>query len=119
MANDTKDTQAAQFDVSESTGYEVPRDSDFQGSARDESAKAATEQGSSAVSRDASAQADPLHHTSNVRRMLQELRDHLREDVEKVAEPKAQALFETTAEVLQGLLNAFDHYEHKSEPGMR
>jgi hypothetical protein len=120
MADDTKDTQAMEFDVSESTGYEVPRNGGFQGSAQDEGAKAAAEPGTgSAVREEASAQTDPRHHTSNVKRKLQELRDHLREDVEKVSEPKAQALFETTAEVLQGLLNAFDHYEHKSEPGMR
>jgi hypothetical protein len=120
MANDTKDTQAAQFDVSESTGYQAPRNGGLQGSAHAERSKSGAEQGSAtAVREDASAQADPRHHTSNVKRKLQELRDHLREDVEKVTEPKAQALFETTAEVLQGLLNAFDHYEHKSEPGMR
>jgi hypothetical protein len=120
MANDTKDTQAAQFDVSESTGYQKPRNGGLQGSAHAGSTKSGSDQGSaSAVREDASAQTDPRHHTSHVKRKLQELRDHLREDAEKVSEPKAQALFETAAEVLQGLLNAFDHYEHKSEPGMR
>ena len=30
-------------------------------------------------------------------------------------EPKAQKLFETSVEVLDGLVKAFDDYEHKSE----
>ena len=42
-----------------------------------------------------------------------------REDVTKVSEPKAQALFETTAEVLRGLATAYDHYEAKAEPAWR
>ena len=40
---------------------------------------------------------------------------HLREDVGKITEPKAQSLFETSAEVLTGLVKAFDDYEKKSE----
>ena len=44
---------------------------------------------------------------------------HLREDVGKVMEPKAQALFETSAEVLTGLVKAFDDYEKKSEEAWR
>jgi hypothetical protein len=35
------------------------------------------------------------------------------------AEPKAQALFETAAEVLTGLVKAFDDYEKKSEEAWR
>ena len=44
--------------------------------------------------------------------------DHLREDVGKVTESEAQALFETSAEVLTGLVKGFDDYETKatSEP---
>jgi hypothetical protein len=64
-------------------------------------------------------ESDPRYHTANIRRLLQELQDHLREDVRKVSEPKAQALFETTAEVLGGLTTAYEHYEQKSEAGMR
>jgi hypothetical protein len=44
---------------------------------------------------------------------------HLREDVGKVTEPKAQALFETSAEVLTGLVKAFDDYEKKREEAWR
>ena len=61
---------------------------------------------------------DPRHHTMNVGRRLDELVAHLREDIGKVQEPKAQALFETSAEVLTGLRTAFEHYEKQSEPAM-
>jgi hypothetical protein len=66
-----------------------------------------------------SANPDPRYHTANVKRMLGELIDHLRGDVRQIDEPKAQALFETSAEVLEGLQTAFTHYEQGSEPGMR
>ena len=58
---------------------------------------------------------DPSRHSANIRRMLIELSRHAREDAGKVSEPKAQALFETTAEVLQGLARAYDHYHTASE----
>ncbi len=54
---------------------------------------------------------DPHVHIANVKSRLGETIDHLRQDVSRVHEPKAQALFETTAEVLQGLVTAFEHYE--------
>ena len=63
-------------------------------------------------------EADPRYHTENIKRMLTEIINHAREDVQKVKEPKAQALFETTAEVLIGLKMAYEHYENKTEPGM-
>ena len=37
------------------------------------------------------------------------------QDVSKVQDPNAQALFETTAEVLKGLVVAFDDFEQKRE----
>ena len=58
---------------------------------------------------------DPRAHTANVRKGFRELIDHLRGDIKKIDEPKAQALFETTAEVISGLDTAFKHYEEKSE----
>jgi hypothetical protein len=60
-------------------------------------------------------ESSPLHHTTNIKGMLSELTNHLREDVGKVSEPKAQALFETSAEVIGGLMKAFDDYERKDE----
>jgi hypothetical protein len=62
---------------------------------------------------------DPRHHTANIKAMLHDIITHAREDVGKIDEPKAQALFETTAEVLQGLVTAYDHYERKAEPAWK
>ena len=61
----------------------------------------------------------PLHHTGNVKRMLTEVIDHLREDVGKVSDPKAQAMMETSAEVLGGLVKAYDDFESKNEQAWR
>ena len=58
---------------------------------------------------------DPRAHTANVRKEFRELIEHLRGDINKIDEPKAQALFETAAEVISGLDMAFKHYEEKSE----
>jgi hypothetical protein len=62
---------------------------------------------------------DPRHHTTKMKARLQETIDHLREDVEKVDEPQLKAMFETAAEVLNGLRTAFSHYEQKNEPAWR
>jgi hypothetical protein len=51
--------------------------------------------------------------------MLNAVVRHCREDIEKVAEPKAQALFETTAELLDGLMNAYSRYERELEDKAR
>ena len=66
-----------------------------------------------------SSQNDPLHHTQKIAAQMRQLIEHLRQDVGKVTEPKAQALFETTAEVLTGLVKAFGDYENKSEKAWR
>ncbi len=58
---------------------------------------------------------NPRAHTANVRKEFHELIEHLRADISKIDEPKAQALFETAAEVIGGLDTAFKHYEEKSE----
>jgi hypothetical protein len=60
-------------------------------------------------------ESDPRYHTRRVKAALQTLREHLREDIAKVDEPRAEALFETAAEVLGGLLKAFEHYEGREE----
>jgi hypothetical protein len=51
-----------------------------------------------------------------MQKALQEIKDHLREDIEKVDEPQLKAMFETSAEVLGGLIKAFRDYEQKNEP---
>jgi len=57
----------------------------------------------------------PCHHTVKLKSRLEDLAQHMREDVAKIDEPRAQALFETSAEVLGGLIRALDHYERGSE----
>ena len=66
-----------------------------------------------------SSENNPIHHTQKIKVQMRQLIEHLREDVGKVTEPKAQALFETSAEVLTGLVKAFDDYEKKSEAAWR
>jgi hypothetical protein len=51
--------------------------------------------------------------------MLKDTAAHAREDVAKISDPKAQALFETSAEVLLGLAKAFEDFEQKSETAWR
>ena len=62
---------------------------------------------------------NPIRHTHKIKAQMRQIINHLREDVGKVAEAKAQALFETSAEVLTGLVKAFDDYEKKSEEAWR
>ncbi len=50
------------------------------------------------------AENDPVHHTQRIKGQLHQHIEHLRADVSKVAEPKVQALFQTSAEVLTGLV---------------
>ncbi len=55
-------------------------------------------------------------HSTHIRSMLEEVRDHARLDVNEVQDERAKALFETTAEVLQGLIQAHGDYEQGKEP---
>jgi hypothetical protein len=62
---------------------------------------------------------NPLHHTQRMKKRLEETVTHLRQDIGKVDEPQLAAMFETTAEVLKGLIKAFDDYEKKNEAAWR
>ncbi|AZO70354.1 MAG: hypothetical protein E5V92_30050 [Mesorhizobium sp.] len=62
---------------------------------------------------------DARHHTQKMQKAFQEIQDHLREDITKVDEPQLKAMFETSAEVLGGLIKAFRDYEHKNEAAWR
>jgi hypothetical protein len=62
---------------------------------------------------------DPRHHTHQVEVKLDELIVQLRDDVGKVSDPRAEALFETAAEVLGGLRKAFVDFEAREEPAWR
>jgi|GEM_PF-858455 len=61
----------------------------------------------------------PCHHTAAVKSMLAEMIEHVKEDTGKFEEPRAQALFETSADVLMGLYTAFDRYEQAERKVMR
>jgi hypothetical protein len=54
-----------------------------------------------------------------MRKRLDEVRQHLREDIDKVDEPQLKAMFETSAEVIGGLMKAFQDYEQKNESAWR
>jgi hypothetical protein len=66
-----------------------------------------------------SADRNPQHHTQKMKTRLQETVTHLREDIQKVDEPQLKAMFETSAEVLTGLMKAFSDYEEKNEAAWR
>lgn len=48
--------------------------------------------------------------------MLQDVMQHIRDDIGKIDEPQAKAMFETSAEAIDGLIKAYDDYERKAEP---
>jgi len=54
-----------------------------------------------------------------LKQMLNDVATRARHDSSEVSDPKAQALFETTAEVLFGLHEAFDDIEKKNEAAWR
>ena len=58
---------------------------------------------------------NPLEHTVKIKREFRKLSEHLREDVDRVNDPQAKALFEVSAEVIDGLEKAFVDYERKNE----
>ena len=53
-----------------------------------------------------------------MKKRLSETMRHLREDIGKVDEPQLKAMFETSAEVLGGLVKAFDDYEKEERGGL-
>jgi len=62
---------------------------------------------------------DPRFHTQNMQKRLTQEVEHLRQDIETVDEPQLKAMFETSAEVLDGLIKAFRDYERKNESAWR
>lgn len=58
---------------------------------------------------------DALKHATKLSEELTALADHLRKDIGLVYDPKAKALFETSAEVIIGLKKAFQDYIEKQE----
>jgi hypothetical protein len=54
-----------------------------------------------------------------MQKSLGDIMDHLRQDIKVVDEPQLKAMFETSAEVIGGLIKAFQDYEKKNEPAWR
>ena len=57
---------------------------------------------------------DPCHHTRKMRQRLNDTIGHLRQDIDMF-----KAMFETSAEVLGGLVKAFQDYEQRNEGAWR
>jgi len=65
-------------------------------------------------------ESDPRYHLANIEKILNDLAEHARQDISKVHDsPRAEALFETTAEVLLGLAKAYRDAQNKSEEAWR
>lgn len=62
---------------------------------------------------------DPKHHIENMKKRSSDVVDHLRQDIRKVDERQLKAMFETSAEVLGGLIKAFSDHESKNEAAWR
>jgi hypothetical protein len=58
----------------------------------------------------------PKEHAQRIANMLQQAQQECRADIERIDDPKAQALFETIAEVLGGTMRALEHYQAGNEP---
>ena len=56
---------------------------------------------------------DPMYHANRIKGMLSDTLNHIREDEKRVNDLQAKALFETTAEVLGGLVKAYNDYEQR------
>jgi hypothetical protein len=67
----------------------------------------------------AASEEDARHHLQRMKQRLAETVSHPRQDIEKVDEPQLAAMFETSAEVLNGLVKAFDDYAKKNETAWR
>jgi hypothetical protein len=67
------------------------------------------------MARQTYAENDARRHTSKMKDMLDEVAQHARQDIAKVSDPRAQALLETTAEVVLGLRKAYDDFEEGTE----
>jgi hypothetical protein len=62
---------------------------------------------------------DAKVHTAKLRQEMQALISHLRRDISQVDEPRAQVLFEASAEVLEGLVKTYRDYDAGEEAAFR
>ena len=54
-------------------------------------------------------------HAQHIAQLLQQTQQECRADIGRIEDPKAQAMFETIAEVLGGAMKALTDYQNKSE----
>lgn len=54
---------------------------------------------------------DPRHHTEKIKRMLDDVISHAEEDVAKLDNAKARALFDLTSRLLNSLKSVYDDFE--------
>ncbi|AHE66922.1 hypothetical protein Loa_01369 [Legionella oakridgensis ATCC 33761 = DSM 21215] len=57
----------------------------------------------------------PIAHINKIQRLFKEQVEHLRKDITEIDESPCKAMFETSAEVLLGLIKAFEDYKEKKE----
>ncbi|HEY2870514.1 MAG TPA: hypothetical protein VGJ56_01280 [Reyranella sp.] len=62
---------------------------------------------------------DANHITEKMRHAFAGLQRQLREDVDRVNEPRLKALFEESAEVMGALAQTFEDYQRKGGPTWR
>lgn len=58
---------------------------------------------------------DPKEHAQNIEKYITQLKEFCREEIAIVPDPKARALFETCADVLNGLEKALSDYQSENE----
>src|SRR5262245_8387038 len=72
------------------------------------------EGGTAMVERQSSPGSDPRHHTTRIKAMLDHVIDHARQDVDKLADPKAQACSRPPPRCSRGWWGSYEHFEQKS-----
>lgn len=58
---------------------------------------------------------DPKEHAQTIQEYIYELKIYCHKEIKLISDPKAKALFETTAEVLGGLEKAYSDYQSQNE----
>ena len=57
---------------------------------------------------------DPRYYAANIKRVLGDVQTHVCNGPRRVGDQQTRALFETTAEVLGGLIKAYKDYERRA-----
>ena len=58
----------------------------------------------------------PQQHAQRIANMILQAQQECRADIGRINDPKAQALFETLAEVLGGAMKALNDFQVRNEP---